>query len=482
MILAAGAALSIQPEHSAPLAATGLGVLSIWLTCQITRTLIPWSPLLWLGVPLAAAMSSGLALFAAVGMDTIIFTFAILAATAAAIEASRSGRIWGLATALVFLSLARAEGPIYVVSLLFMLAVLSFKAQTNLRRSATLQLVAVCGAALLAQEIVRFAYYGDFIPNTVSAKGYATHGLSVLVSSGFRSWHDLIDATGHGFQYQRAFITIVAVPVAILAMRSLSRRSEMAELWLVATPVLVNIGITIWAGGDWVSLQRLNAPVWPLVLVLLASGLAWLGSVVILEREGPAAPAFATAVVLLATLLVGSFAVERKPVVPHPNNLLAPDESGWSLYGHQLGDLLRERGEPVVLLSDVVGKLPYYAGPTVYVRDGYGLTDEHNGEAGELWARTKGRSDEAYTFGETFDLLVTNDPDFLNRLLDYWRTDTSAAVGDGYVFFLEEDWLGENFFTLAREDDALTEKLISFCACAVAYLTRDLVEEMDPPR
>src|SRR5688572_12167490 len=41
MILAAGAALSIEPEHLAPVMATGFGLLCIGLTCHLTRTLIP---------------------------------------------------------------------------------------------------------------------------------------------------------------------------------------------------------------------------------------------------------------------------------------------------------------------------------------------------------------------------------------------------------------------------------------------------------
>jgi hypothetical protein len=425
-------------------------------------------------------MSSGLALFAVVGMDTIIFTFAVLAATAAAIDASRSGRIEWLAATLVFLSLARAEGPVYVVCLLLMLSAQSFTAQTRLSRSVLLQLIVLCGLALLAQEAVRLAYYGDLIPNTVSAKGYATHGLAEVVSSGFRNWHDFIDAVSHGIQYQRAFIAIATVPLAILAFRSRARRPATAELWLVATPILVNVGITIWSSGDWIGLQRLNVPVWPLVLILVACQLEWLTSKLALS-ECAAAPAFATGIVLFAMFLLGISAVERRPGVPHPDNLLAPAETGWSLYGHQTGDFLRETGHRLVVLSDVVGKLPYYAGSDVYVRDAYGLTDEHNGEAGERWTRTLGRSDDAYNFGEPFDLLVTNDPEFLHRLFDYWGTEASAEVGGGYVFFLSSDWLRENFFILALETHPIAGQLTEFCTCTVGQLTRDMVDQMEPP-
>ena len=414
-------------------------------------------------------------------MDTIIFTFAILASTAAAIDASRSGRIEWLAVALVVLSLARAEGPLYVVCLLLVLTAQSLMGCNNLGRRAVLQLTALCAVAPFAQVALRVAYYGDLIPNTVSAKGYATHGLVDVVRSGFRNWHDFIDAVGHGVQYQRAFIAIAILPVAVLVWRSLSRRSATAELWLVATPVLVNIGITVWSSGDWIGLQRLNVPVWPLVLILVACQLEWLTSKLGREWGWAAAPAVGTGIILLAMFLLGSSAVERRPGVPRPDNLLAPDETGWSLYSHQTGDFLRETGYQLVLLSDVVGKLPYYAGPNVYVRDAYGLTDEHNGEAGDRWTRTLGRSDDAYNFGERFDLLVTNDPDFLRRLLDYWGTETSAEVGGGYVFFLSSDWLRENFFVLVLETHPIAGQLTEFCTCTAGQLTRDMLDQMEPP-
>jgi hypothetical protein len=138
--------------------------------------------------------------------------------------------------------------------------------------------------------------------------------------------------------------------------------------------------------------------------------------------------------------------------------------------------LLHQFGAPVTVVTNVAGKLPYYAGSGTYARDLLGLTDEHNAKHGDVWSPTYGRTDYAYSFGRPFDLLVTNNYADLESLLTYW--DSHADAGHQYALYAGDEWTANCFFVVAKPREPLGARLQELCACQPRPLDGQFLERV----
>ncbi len=168
-------------------------------------------------------------------------------------------RLPGTVTALaaVALCLLRPEGPVVVASLLLLAAVTRRWSTASVPGRTTLVRLAIAAAvAVVAQLVFRFVVYGDWVPNTVRAKGdfawfRAERGLDYIASFGL-VFPGVIVCAGMGW----------------LAWRGPYRSLAVASLGLAAT----HVAFAVRVGGDFMPMGRFLVPTLPLLALWLALG------------------------------------------------------------------------------------------------------------------------------------------------------------------------------------------------------------------
>ena len=283
--------LGIRPEHAAPwlsiLFTAGTLALMLWWIARLPRLrmrgLVSW---------MAFALVCGSATFAVWtsggGFETRQFTFFIVL-TVVCLSLYRNLR-WGLLAAsvsLAFASLTRPEGPLIAACCFAWFGALQLPAALNaLRRASEPQGVGVSSAiaamakgidwrgllyliapfALIvgAHFLFRYAYYGEWLPNTY----YAKH---------VRPWYE----AGFKYLWAGALETglYLLLPLAWYAMRARWRGWRDASdgayaliLLIVATHMLFLARL----GGDLFEFRPMDF-YWPLLAVPAAEGIARLG-------------------------------------------------------------------------------------------------------------------------------------------------------------------------------------------------------------
>ena len=282
-------ALGIRPEYAAPwlsaLFTAGTLALMLWWIARLPRLrmrgLVSW---------MAFALVCGSAAFAVWtsggGFETRQFTFFVVAAVVC-LSLYRNRR-WGLLAAsasLALASLTRPEGPLIAACCFAWFGALQLPAALNAsRRAAEPQAVSLKAAlytmargidwrgllcliapfALIvgAHFLFRYAYYGEWLPNTY----YAKH---------VRPWYE----AGFKYLWAAALETglYLLLPLAWHAMRQRWRDSRDGAYVLILLIVAAHMLFLARLGGDLYEFRPMDF-YWPLLAVPAAEGIARLGA------------------------------------------------------------------------------------------------------------------------------------------------------------------------------------------------------------
>ncbi len=259
----------IRPEHAAPWLSVAYTVATIaavlWWIAHLpslqSRGLVAWMTLglLCSSATFAVWTSGG-------GLETRQFTFFIVAAVICLSLYANSNR--GLLAASLFLAaaeLTRPEGLLLAACCFAWFAVQRFlkdqKISTNLVRQ-SIFLVAPFLILVAAHFIFRYAYYGEWLPNTY----YAKH---------IRPWHE------SGFRYLIAAALetglYILLPLAYIALRIRWKTHRDGSFALPVVCVTAHMAYLLPIGGDLFEFRPLDF-YWPLLALPAAEGAAILGS------------------------------------------------------------------------------------------------------------------------------------------------------------------------------------------------------------
>ena len=281
-------ALGWRPEHAAPwlsvLFTAGTLALMLWWAARLPslrhRALVSWMALgLVCGSATFAVWTSG------GGLETRQFTFFIVAAVVC-LSLHRNRR-WGLLAAslsLALASLTRPEGPLIAACCFAWFGALQLPAALSaLRRAAEPQGIGIKDAiatmarhidwrALLcliapfalivgAHFLFRYAYYGEWLPNTY----YAKH---------VRPWYE----SGFKYLWAAALETglYLLLPLAWYAMRARWRDARDGIYALILLCIVLHMLYLMRIGGDHFEFRPLDF-YWPLLAIPAADGIARIG-------------------------------------------------------------------------------------------------------------------------------------------------------------------------------------------------------------
>jgi hypothetical protein len=469
LMLTLGANLSWDLEVVAPWLGLLLGLATLVLLAHLTSVLFPQNVLLSVCVPAACALSTGFSYYAVSGMDTLLFTAVLLAAISAAVTPSRLSWL-GVSLSALGLVIARAEGFVYALALLAVLGafVVAGRERQGLSRYTTTVLIVLIGTAFVF--LVRFWYYGRWLPLTVSAKNHTSYLLSAALAGDSSAYSSLLHNMKVGLGYERFAAALAAFPVAMLIVNVITRRRQSLLVWLLMTSVAMNAVIVVWGGGDWMPYRRFTVMVWPILLLLIAwaaSQLRELGALTLTSRR-------LSLIGAVAVLSAGLYSLEYWPRIDRLTFPPPPPREGRSVFKKEVGLLLRSLDSPAALLTNVAGKAPYFAGPRTYVWDIFGLTDVHNATGGSRWIQWTpqfGRTDFDYSFSRPFDVLVTNNSWDVHELVVYWsQHDVDPRT---YSLYAKGDWLQHHFYVVAKRSHPAAARLQALCQCAEMTLDLD---------
>jgi hypothetical protein len=337
--------------------ASSVGTLVLVHRLSARRASFDVASVLLASTPAFAAWSVG-------GLETPLYAFLALAASAsfAAEEERGRGSLSGALFAL--LALTRPEGLLFaLVALLFRAARLRREGARPERRD----LLRLAGFALVFGPFFlwRLGYYGHPLPNTVYAKHTALHAKILL--GGLLYHLRSCDAAG-GFFF-------LALPVAA----ALVERDRAPRTLHFAACVAAYLGVATLEGKDWMPLQRVFVHVLPLVMVLVNDGVAALA-----RLDLPHAARLAPAIAAAHALFLLGRSVDEKAT--------GPQEDPWS-FAAELDYLARHVRDGDVIAVEYAGKPAYQAPLGTRVLDMVGLTDGHIAHLrpqGDLWAHGVG--------------------------------------------------------------------------------------------
>ena len=315
--------------------------------------------LVFLATPLVA-------LSAAEGLETMLFTFLLLASLTLMLREQANTQVPASALACAALAMTRPDGVLFA-PWLACIALAFHRPWSYVLRWSGVFLV-LFGAYFAA----RWIYYGDPLPNTFYAKAGGDPRLWN------RGWQSLGQFAADG----GGLVWILAIP-ALLARRTRTFAIGLAGL------VLLRVGFHLWSGGAWTGRFRFLVPVLPFIDVLVLVGV-----VVLIRNRFVRMVAVGVAAVLL--------------VLPGWVGLPSVEQSflGWA-HGLQsahvpLGLAIHSRTSPgAVIAMDDAGAGPYLSQRTNI--DMLGLNDRHIGHLKGIFSQ---KFDVRYVLGRRPDLIV----------------------------------------------------------------------------
>ncbi len=155
----------------------------------------------------------------------------------------------------VMLLVLRPEGFAYAGWALFWLLLVSRR--DPVRRRKALACALVTAGAFAALTGFRLAYYGDYLPNPVYAKG--GEGLSIPILAG-------------GLDYLRSYLWQIGPVTLVLALAAVLARQTRALWAFAAGLVALNMAVVCSNGGDWIAYFRLLTPFFALIAFLAGAG------------------------------------------------------------------------------------------------------------------------------------------------------------------------------------------------------------------
>ncbi|RJO60622.1 hypothetical protein C4544_04750 [candidate division WS5 bacterium] len=455
-ILAAASFLSFDLVTFAPILNLFIGVGCIFLMSYLC-TFIPFSrPRLTITVlTLLYALSYGVYHYGVSGWtDMLLGSLVLLFCIISLYRCKASGNYLTALPSLFLLNIVRAEGPVYSLILLSVLTYFVVRECKHVPKK-LFATIAVFLFLTMLLFLFRYSIYKEWIPATVMAKGFATFLFKKMVLNGaYWEINRFLWVISEGFRYELPLLyTGVWIPY-ILLFRD---KNKNFLICLVASVIAVNTLILIWAGGDFFKFNRQLIPVFPLMLILVAWGV---DSILSRNRER-AEKNKILVYAALALLLISWTVFFLRPVEILKKRGVKP----LSFYTRQIGTFLSGINVPTVLMTDVAGILPYYAGQQVYVRDLFGLTDIHNAKYGDAFCAPAeggicGRTDYNYSFSRSFDIFVYNAYQINERFIMFCKENPSIC--QNYNFFVNEEWQKAGLFVVADINHpvakALTDK------------------------
>jgi len=383
-----------------------------------------------------------------------------------------SGNYLTALPSLFLLNIVRAEGPVYSLILLSVLTYFVVRECKHIPRKLFVTIAAFLFLTGLL-FLFRYSIYKEWIPATVMAKGFATYLLKKMLLNGdFWEINRFLWVISEGFSYELPLLyTGVWIPY-ILLFRDKHKKNFL--LCLIASSIAVNTLILIWAGGDFFKFHRQLIPMLPLMLIFVAWGV----DLLICKSQKNEKKNKALVYMALTALLVLWIGFFLKPVEIFKKRGVKP----LSLHTQQIGTFLSEMPVPTVLMTDIAGIMPYYAGPRVYVRDLFGLTDIHNAKYGDAFCAPAeggicGRTDYNYSFSKPFDIFVYNAYQINERFVTFCRE--NPAICQKYKFIMKEEWLKASIFVVADVTHPVAKALVDKYNIATLPINEDLLNIVD---
>ncbi len=261
-------ALGVAPEDAAPwlsvvFTAGTVGALAWWIARQPSlrnRGLVGWMALglVCSSATFAVWTSGG-------GLETRQFTFLIvLAVVCLSLYRGRRAGLLAASLSLAGAALTRPEGPLIAVCCFGWFAVQRMADAKRMRVDwRELAYLAAPFAILVAAHFLfRYAYYGEWLPNTY----YAKH---------VRPWYE----SGFRYLWAAALDTglYLLIPLAWVALRHRWRETRDGIYALVLLLIAVHAAYVMRIGGDHFEYRPLDF-YWPLLALPAAEGIACVGS------------------------------------------------------------------------------------------------------------------------------------------------------------------------------------------------------------
>ncbi len=454
-LLASASYFSADLEIAAPLMNLAIGVLCLFFMGKLVSDL-PFSrrPLMAAVLPLFCALSYGFYYYAASGMDALIFALVILISVLSIHDSVKKESFLMLLLPLTLLNLVRAEGFMYSFAFLAVTGIYVFIKKREMldRLLWTVLLFFMLTAAFF---ILRYSIYNEWMPATVSAKGYASHLLKIcLFDSNLIAIKKFLYVILGGLIYESFLFYLGAwIPFVMLLFY---RKEGSLLLWLIAAGIFVNVFVSVWAGGDYFPYKRHFIPALPITIVFMAWALDLLISRY-WEGNGFRKVILSIMTLSLVLLWVGFFI---RPVKAEKTYFPG---SRHTMYLQKVGETINSTSLPTVLLTNMIGKLSYHAGPEVYVRDILGLTDIQNAKHGETWGfrwgkGSCGRTDYNYSYNSPFDIFLYNSSNQHRRFIDFCNN--SPLKCRDYRFLKSSMWPDSSFYIVANIKHPASAKLM----------------------
>ena len=265
----------VRPEHAAPWLSVAFtaGTIAVMLWWALRTPALPYRRLTaWMALGLVCSSATFAVWTSGGGLETRQFTFFIVLAVVC-LALYRRNR-WGLLTASLSLAaaaLTRPEGSLIAAICAGWYVVPSMADAGRLRPDwrgsdwrGMAYLIVPCAIIIIAHFLFRYAYYGEWLPNTYYAKFV-------------RPWYEL------GFRYLWAAAVetglYLLLPLAWVGLRQRWREYRDGTYALALLLVCVHIVYVMRIGGDHFEYRPLDF-YWPLLAVPAATGLLRLGSLI----------------------------------------------------------------------------------------------------------------------------------------------------------------------------------------------------------
>ena len=356
LTLAAAHALGLPFVGTATVLGVAGAVAVALLTPLVARTVdLPPTAAVLCGF--AVALSTSLVSAATMGLEGGLFGALLLASVLAL---SRSSTV-GLGAAVLGLAATRPEGLLLGTGLAVVAATTR---GGRSRERAPLALAAL--APVVVVEGVRYAYFGQLLPNSVLAKRDVGYGPLSSVAYHARSGVSyVVHALGLGVT---ALCLLVGVAWLVrggaqrLLLQVRRRALPPSPVSALVVTLVLGLAAPVLNGGDWMPYGRFVTPYLPLVVVLLVRA-AW--DVVPTARTGQSVAWLAALLVLLTLLSPHDFPLRDGGRTP-----LAADTAF-----DDLGRALGSAGVQGPVATDVLGRVSFQASGVRFL-DPLGLTEK----------------------------------------------------------------------------------------------------------
>lgn len=420
VLVAVGIAVGVDPvTWSFWLSVGCIGTMGV-LLCSFRTRKSDLASCLCISSALLVALNPVLQASYLMGLETGMFAFSILFGFVEAHrQPSRKGVTPRSAFALFLLVMTRFEGLAFALWLAICLDLRRARPWRPLHLSLCIVLVGTLTA-------LRRAYFGEWLPLTVQAKGGSAAGLvagdvDALVAKMAGAYSYITD-----FIDQRLLLLIVIYGLALLV---LSRREPILAA-LSAGTVSGGVAIVLLNGGDWMPGFRLLSVFLPMMVatVLVASQRA----------KEPAQTA-------IAATLLGSLLIAAIPAASQPRgtpSLVKESDHRWNDVGLWMEHVATSETNALI---EQIGRIGFYA-PTVKITDFQGLVNPHVAKHG-AGSSMYGKRMDAYSLSRAPEIIQSNS---LKTYLNAMRFISDKGWADRYKAVISDVWWGT--YILVKED------------------------------